>query len=55
MEHMVLLMKPWSSLSIARALHHLEDQTSFEGGAGHEGDGRGDVASVHTDHVGELK
>ena len=36
------------------SLHHLQYLTSFEGGAGHEGDGLADVAALHADHVGVL-
>ena len=36
------------------SLHDLQYLTSFEGGAGHEGDGLADVAALHADHVGVL-
>ena len=41
-------------LPAIRSLHHLQYLTSFEGGAGHEGDGLADVAALHADHVGVL-
>ena len=43
-----------ASCGVFLLLHHLQYLTSFEGGAGHEGDGLADVAALHADHVGVL-